>query len=111
MAVVAVNNHPLLTVTDELVIIHQNYENRARVYVRSLTTSAEFSLQSGLALETLGTAVNTTLSGLGVVTDVSIPIGGVTTERVTKLAVVSGQVEVSIVSPSEFRSYLTVQQG
>lgn len=110
MAVVNVNDHPRLTVSDELVIVQRDYEANSRVYMRSLSSSASCEITSGLALETLTAGPTTvTFPGLGVVQTASIPIGGDTRFRVTKITITSGVMEISIVSPSEFRSYLHVQ--
>lgn len=111
MSVVDVNTHSLVTVNDEVVIVNSAYEGNAVLFVRSLTTSATVEVSSGLGLEFLGAASSFNLPGLGVTIRIDYPIGATTTDRVSKLSVTNGQVAVSIVSPSEVRSYLTVQQG
>ena len=112
MAVVNVNDHPRLTVNDELVIVHRDYESNAMVFMRSISSTAGCDIVSGLALETLTEGPDSfVFPGMGVVLRADIPRGGPpdTRNKVTKISVTSGTIEVSIVSPSEFRSYLTVQ--
>ena len=111
MSVVDVNTHSLVTVNDEVVIVNSAYEGNAVIFIRSLTTSADVEISSGIGLEYLGATTPFNLPGIGVTIRIDYPVGAATIDKVSKLSVTKGQVAVSIVSPSEVRSYLTVQRG
>jgi hypothetical protein len=93
---------------DEVWVICRDFEDDAKVSIKSLTSSATCTLTSGAAfdLNNMGSPVNVSFSQEGIIDLQNIPTSGVRTDRATRILVTSGKVSITITSPTPFTSFM-----
>lgn len=93
---------------DEAWAIFRDFEKLAYVYVQSLTPGATCDIASGPSLDTslLGGATTLTFSQAGTTQVLSIPVGGNSINRATRVKPTNGKVSVTFVAPSPYTSFM-----
>lgn len=106
---VKTDNFPFVAASiDEAWAVFRDFEKLAYVYVEALTPGAVCEVASGPTLDpALLTSPSTlTFSQAGTVQVLSIPIGGSSINRATRVKPTNGRVSVSFVAPSHFTSFM-----
>lgn len=104
---------PLLAApTDVAWVVFRDFEDLGYILLKSLTSTAVVEIQSGATTDpTLldGSVTTVNFTQAGVTQRVAIPVAGGRINRATRIKVKSGQVSASIVAPSQFTSFMSVQ--
>lgn len=93
---------------DELWVVFRDFEGLAVAWIQSDTSDAVVEVASADVVDRdlLGAATVLTYTQKGIVQRVLLPVGGTTTDKVTRIKPTSGKVSVSVASPSEFRFFI-----
>lgn len=93
---------------DELWIVFRDFEGLAVAWIQSDTSNATVEVASADTVDRdlLGTATVLSYTQRGIVQRVLLPVGGTTTDKVTRIKPTAGKISVSVASPSEFRFFI-----
>jgi len=93
---------------DELWIVFRDFEGLAVAWIQSVSGSATVEVASADVVDRdlLGAPTVLSYTQKSIVQRVLLPVGGTTTDKVTRIKPTAGRVAVSVASPSEFRFFI-----